>query len=162
MALEVFLSPSFRPSACAKGICGSKAFDPFSPESPEGDGERRFVKPIQQAITSTAATPTAVSHRPTFNEMRFARLNAPQAERVMDGSFPARAMKDPQGWYIARFVTAAVSSRVARAGATAWEDRGTIARSRVPGLADVISKSPFSSFNLSHIPDSPTPEFRTD
>jgi len=35
-----------------------------------------------------------------------------------------------------------------------------MARSLVPGSADAISKSPFSSFNRSRIPASPTPESR--
>ena len=104
MVLEVFLSPGSRPSAGVKGICCSRAFDPCSSETPEGDGGRRSLKPIQQTTTSTAATPTAVPHRPTFNGMRFARFNAAQAERVSAGNFSARAIKVPQGWYIARFV----------------------------------------------------------
>ena len=94
MVLEVFLSSGSRTSAGAKGICCSTAFDPCSPETPETDW--RSLKPIQQAITSTATTPTAVSHRPTFDGMRFARFNAAQAERVSAGNFPARALKVPQ------------------------------------------------------------------
>src|ERR1700730_4998660 len=118
MVLEVFLSPGSRPRAVcglevrfattcfagAKGICGWRAFDPCSPETPKGDGGRRSLKPIQQAITRTAAMPTAVSQRPTFNGMRFARFNAAQAERASAGNFPARAMKVSQGLYIARLV----------------------------------------------------------
>jgi hypothetical protein len=124
IVLEVLLSPSSRPSAVcgwevlfaktrftgAKGICCSRAFDLCSSEIPEGDGGRRSVKPIQQAITSTAATHTAVSHRPTFNGMCFARFNVAQVERVNAATFPARAMKVLQGWYIARFVAAALSN----------------------------------------------------
>src|ERR1700693_396169 len=101
MVLEVFLSPGSRPSA----VCGLEvrfattcfAGAKGNPETPKGDGGRRSLQAIQQAITSPAATPTAFSQRPTFNGMRFARFNAAQAERVNAGNFPARAMKVPQG-----------------------------------------------------------------
>jgi hypothetical protein len=38
--------------------------------------------------------------------MCFARFNVAQVERVNAATFPARAMKVLQGWYIARFVAA--------------------------------------------------------
>src|SRR5260370_35978813 len=88
MDLEVFLSPGSRPSAVcglevlfaktrfagAKLICCRGAFDPCSPETPRGDPGRRSLKPIQQAITSTAGTPTAGSHRPLYPGTHVARL----------------------------------------------------------------------------------------
>src|ERR1700693_125345 len=118
MDLEVFLSPGSRPNAVcgldvlfgktrfagAKGICCSRAFDPCSPETPQGNAGRRSLKPIQQATTSTAAMPTAVSHRPLYHGRCFARFNIAQAECVSPCNFPARAMKVPRAWYIARFV----------------------------------------------------------
>src|ERR1700693_3189823 len=120
MDLEVFLSPDSRPGAVcgldvlfgktrfagAKGICCSRAFDPCSPETPKGDAGRPSLKPIQQAITSTAATPTAVSHRPLYHGTCFARFNTAKADCVSPGNLPARAMKVPKAWYSARFVAA--------------------------------------------------------
>src|SRR5260370_23950260 len=89
MDLEVFLSPGSRPSAVcglevlfaktrfagAKGICCRGAFNPCSPETPRGDPGRRSLKPIQQAITSTAATPTALYHPPFYHGKHLSRSN---------------------------------------------------------------------------------------
>jgi hypothetical protein len=47
--------------------------------------------------------------------MCFARFNVAQVERVNAATSPARAMKVPQGWYIARFVAAAVSNSMGAA-----------------------------------------------
>src|SRR5208283_2385257 len=134
MDLEVFLSPGSRPSAVcglevpfaktrfagAKGICPRGAFDPCSPDTPKGDAGRRSLKPIQQAITSTAATPTAVSHRPLYHGTHFARFNTAQAECVSAGNVPARAMKVPKAWYIARFVAAAATDTRSLRASSLW------------------------------------------
>src|ERR1019366_4033695 len=93
--------------AGARGICCRGAFDLCSPETSRGDAGRRSLKPIQQAITSIAATPTAVSHRPLYHGTHFARFNTAQAECVSAGNLPARAMKVPKAWYLARLVAAA-------------------------------------------------------
>src|SRR5664279_2064200 len=114
MDLEIFISPGSKPSAVcgwevlfaktrfagAKAICCSRAFDLCALHPPQGDAGRRSLMPIQQAITSTAATLTAVSHRTLYHGTRFARFNAAQAECVSAGNFPARAMKVPRAWYI--------------------------------------------------------------
>jgi hypothetical protein len=110
MFLEASLSPGSRPSAGAKGICCLRA-----PETPEGErgaaiAETNRASYYQHCSHAHSRFPSA-----TFNGMLFARFNPAQAERVSAGNFPARAMKVPQGWYIARFVAAAVSSCVGRA-----------------------------------------------
>src|SRR6266566_7304062 len=122
---EALLSPGSRPStvwsaktrfAGATGICDSTAF-PCGPETPWGDAGRRSLKAIQQAITSTATTPTAASHRALYHGTRFARFEAALAVCVTASNFPARAMKGSQAWYIARFVVAeaATDARLLRA-----------------------------------------------
>src|SRR6267154_5478386 len=114
--LELFPRPTSRSGAvCSFGVpcaktrfagakvtCCSRAFDHFSPETPKGDAGRRSLKPTQEATSKTAATPTAVSHRPLYHGTCFARFNIAQAERLSRGNFPARAMKVPKARYIAR------------------------------------------------------------